>query len=69
MYGTATKKGSSEDDPINASPYAISKLAADLHLLSLYHVMDFPMQIVRHQIATELDNIHVEIIQKQFFIC
>ena len=48
MYGTANKKGSSEDDPINAtSPYAISKLAADLHLLSLHHVMNFPMQIVR----------------------
>ena len=48
MYGSTSRRPALETDPINAtSPYAISKLAADLHLQSLFNVKDFPMNIVR----------------------
>jgi len=47
VYG-ATKKPALEDTcPKPTSPYAISKLAADLHLLSCYKHNNFPVNIIR----------------------
>ncbi len=47
MYGSvdhATK----EDEPIKpSSPYAASKVAFDLHLVSVYRFLKFPMNIIR----------------------
>src|SRR5208282_2380930 len=43
-----TESPATEDYPlVPASPYAISKLTADLHLLSLWKVLKFPMNIIR----------------------
>jgi dTDP-glucose 4,6-dehydratase len=37
-----------EDAPLKpSSPYAVSKAAADMHLESYYHVLKFPMNILR----------------------
>lgn len=48
MYGSTISHPAKESDPINAtSPYAISKLAADLHLESMFKVKGFPMNIIR----------------------
>lgn len=48
MYGSTLRHPAKESDRANAtSPYAISKLAADLHLESMFHVKDFPMNIIR----------------------
>ena len=47
LYGS-TDKASREDDPLNpTTPYAVSKAAADMHLVSLFNVLKFPMNIVR----------------------
>jgi len=47
MYGSvdhATK----EDEPIKpSSPYAASKVAFDLHLMSISKFLDFPMNVIR----------------------
>jgi dTDP-glucose 4,6-dehydratase len=48
MYGSTVHKPAKEGDPINAtSPYAVSKLATDLHLNSMFRVTKFPMNIIR----------------------
>lgn len=48
MYGATMRHPAKESDPINAtSPYAISKLAADMHLNSMFKVKEFPMNIIR----------------------
>jgi len=48
MYGpTLDKPAKEEDIPNPTSPYAVSKLAADMHLNTLYSVEGFPMNIVR----------------------
>ncbi len=47
LYGSVDAP-SKEDDPIRpSSPYASSKAAGDLHLLSISKVLNFPMNIVR----------------------
>ena len=47
LYGSV-EKPSREDDPIiPSSPYAASKAAADMHLISINKVLGFPMNIVR----------------------
>ena len=47
MYGSADRP-MKETDPINpTSPYAASKVAFDLHLLSVFKNRDFPMNIIR----------------------
>ena len=47
LYGH-TELPATEDFPLlPASPYAVSKLAADLHLISLWTVCKFPMNIIR----------------------
>jgi len=47
LYGS-TDKASREDDPLKpTTPYAVSKAAADMHLDSLFNVLNFPMNIVR----------------------
>ena len=48
MYGpTLTKAAREYDLPNPTSPYAVSKLAADMHLNTLFSVENFPMNIVR----------------------
>ena len=53
QIGTSELYGSNnfavnEEHPVNpTSPYAVSKLAADLHLESLFNTMKFPMSIIR----------------------
>jgi dTDP-glucose 4,6-dehydratase len=47
LYGSVDKPAS-EDSPLYpSSPYAVSKAAADLHLLSIASVLNFPMNIIR----------------------
>ena len=47
MYGSVDKP-SKEDEPIKpSSPYAASKVAFDLHLLSISKFLNFPMNIIR----------------------
>ncbi|MBL4818728.1 MAG: GDP-mannose 4,6-dehydratase [Deltaproteobacteria bacterium] len=47
LYGSVTKPAD-EDYPIQpTSPYAVSKLAADMHLETLWQVKKFPMNIIR----------------------
>ena len=47
MYGSVNEP-SKEDDPIQpSSPYAASKVAFDLYLLSISKFLNFPMNIIR----------------------
>ena len=47
LYGSVDR-AMTEDDPIRpTSPYAASKAAGDLHLLSISKVLNFPMNIIR----------------------
>ncbi len=47
MYGAVTNP-SKEEDPIQpSSPYAASKVAFDMHLVSIYRFLKFPMNIIR----------------------
>lgn len=47
IYGSATHP-SKEDDPIKpSSPYAASKVAFDMHLMSVHRFLNFPMNIIR----------------------
>lgn len=47
LYGSVTEP-SKEDTPIRpSSPYAASKAAGDLHLLSISNILKFPMNIIR----------------------
>lgn len=48
MYGpTLTKPAREYDIPNPTSPYAVSKLALDMHLNTIWSVENFPMNIVR----------------------
>jgi len=47
LYGSVDKP-STEDSPIKpTSPYAASKAAGDLHLISISNILGFPMNIIR----------------------
>jgi dTDP-glucose 4,6-dehydratase len=47
LYG-AVSVPATEDHPLNAtSPYSVSKMAGDLHLISMFNVKKFPMNIIR----------------------
>ena len=47
LYGPVTVPAT-EDHPTHAtSPYSVSKLAGDLHLVSMFNVTKFPMNIIR----------------------
>lgn len=47
MYGSVTH-ASKEDEPIKpSSPYAASKVAFDMHLVSIHKFLDFPMNVIR----------------------
>jgi dTDP-glucose 4,6-dehydratase len=47
LYGSVTH-AASEDEPLKpTSPYAASKAAFDMYLLSVSNVLDFPMNIIR----------------------
>jgi dTDP-glucose 4,6-dehydratase len=47
LYGPVTEPAL-EDDPLNpTSPYAVSKMAFDLHLNAMHRVKGFPMNILR----------------------
>lgn len=47
LYGSVTQ-AAKEDSPIKpTSPYAASKAAFDMHLISIHHVLKFPMNIIR----------------------
>ncbi|PIS00634.1 MAG: dTDP-glucose 4,6-dehydratase [Chlamydiae bacterium CG10_big_fil_rev_8_21_14_0_10_35_9] len=47
LYGSV-KTATKEDAPIKpTSPYAASKAAFDLHLISIHNILNFPMNIIR----------------------
>lgn len=47
MYGSV-EHPSKEDEPIKpSSPYAASKVAFDMHLMSVHKFLEFPMNIIR----------------------
>lgn len=47
IYGPTIKPATENNLPNPTSPYAISKLAADYHILSCYNVKGFPGNIIR----------------------
>lgn len=48
LYGSSLSAPAREDSPLNpTSPYAVSKLAADMHLETLWTGRSFPMNIIR----------------------
>jgi dTDP-glucose 4,6-dehydratase len=47
IYGPTIKPAKETTIPNPTSPYAISKLAADYHVLSCYNVKSFPANIIR----------------------
>lgn len=47
VYGSTARPAKETDTPNPTSPYAISKLAADYHILSLYNHMGFPGNVIR----------------------
>jgi dTDP-glucose 4,6-dehydratase len=48
LYGSSVDRPAKETDtPDPTSPYAVSKLAADLHLATLWKYQQFPMNIIR----------------------
>lgn len=47
IYGSTSKPALETDAPNPTSPYAISKLAADYHMLSCYNHNGFPTNIIR----------------------
>ena len=48
VYGSCDKKAATEDAPLLAtSPYAVSKAAGDMHLLTYFKNLGFPMNIIR----------------------
>lgn len=47
LYGSVTNPASENCNLIPTSPYAISKMSADLHLESMFKVKNFPMNILR----------------------
>lgn len=47
VYGSTLRPAKETDTPNPTSPYAISKLAADYHILSLYNHLGFPGNIIR----------------------
>lgn len=47
LYGPVNKPASEESPLFPTSPYAVSKLAADMHLQTMFRVRNFPMNILR----------------------
>ena len=47
LYGSVDKPASEKSPLLPSSPYAISKMSADLHLESMFDVKNFPMNIIR----------------------
>ncbi len=47
LYGAVAEPASETHPLVPTSPYAISKMSADLHLESMYRVKEFPMSIIR----------------------
>ena len=47
IYGSTKKPASETDIPNPTSPYAISKLAADYHVLSCFNHNNFPANVIR----------------------
>jgi dTDP-glucose 4,6-dehydratase len=47
LYGSVTHPAKEDDRILPSSPYAASNAAADMHLISIANVLDFPMNILR----------------------
>jgi dTDP-glucose 4,6-dehydratase len=47
LYGAVKEPATEEHPLVPTSPYAVSKLAGDLHLISMFKVRKFPMNIIR----------------------
>jgi dTDP-glucose 4,6-dehydratase len=47
LYGPVDRPATEESPLIPTSPYAVSKMAGDLHLVSMFQVRKFPMNIIR----------------------
>ena len=47
MYGPVTKPSKESDPILPSSPYAASKVAFDMHLVSINKFLKFPMNIIR----------------------
>jgi len=47
MYGSVTKPSKENDKILPSSPYASSKVAFDLYLISISKYLNFPMNIIR----------------------
>ncbi|MGY8796571.1 MAG: SDR family oxidoreductase, partial [Woeseiales bacterium] len=47
VYGAVNEPVTEDAPPVPSSPYAASKAAGDMHLISISNVLDFPMNILR----------------------
>ena len=47
LYGSTKNPATETSELVPTSPYAVSKMAGDLHLMSLSKVCNFPMNIIR----------------------
>ena len=47
LYGSTKNPATETSELLPTSPYAVSKMAGDLHLMSLSKVCNFPMNIIR----------------------
>jgi len=47
MYGAVTTPSKETDPILPSSPYAASKVAFDMHLMSVHKFLEFPMNIIR----------------------
>jgi dTDP-glucose 4,6-dehydratase len=47
LYGSVSRPARETDPLLPTSPYAASKAAGDMHLLSIFNTLKFPMNIIR----------------------
>jgi len=47
MYGSVDKPADEDTPILPSSPYAASKVAFDMHLVSIYRFLKFPMNVIR----------------------
>jgi dTDP-glucose 4,6-dehydratase len=48
VYGSCEEFAATEETPLlSTSPYSVSKAAGDMHLMTYYKTLDFPMNIIR----------------------
>ena len=68
VYGATSQPATEEFPLVPATPYSASKAGADLYLLSLARVYDFPVTIARLLVFMDRDKACTELFPKLFFV-